>query len=64
MEFGLANKHFMETNFYLDNTYHLHFISEGAAEASRIFLRVAHVLPKLLSYKQFWQNVNLEILHT
>jgi hypothetical protein len=30
----------------------LNFIPEGVAEASQIFLRDAHVLPKLLSYEE------------
>jgi hypothetical protein len=30
--------------------YHSHLIPEGVAEASQIFLRVAHVLPKLFSH--------------
>jgi hypothetical protein len=33
------------------NTYHSRFILEGVAEASQIFLRDAHVLPKLVSYE-------------
>jgi hypothetical protein len=33
------------------HTYHLHFTPEGVAEASQIFLRDAHVLPKLFSYE-------------
>jgi hypothetical protein len=33
-------------------TYHSRLISEGAAEASQIFLRDAHVLPKRLSYAE------------
>jgi hypothetical protein len=37
-------------NTYM-HTYHSRFILEGVAEASQIFLREAHVLPKLLSYE-------------
>jgi hypothetical protein len=33
------------------HTYHPRFITEGLAEAFRIFLRDAHVLQKLLSYE-------------
>jgi hypothetical protein len=33
------------------HTYQSRFIPEGVAEASQIFLREAHVLPKLLSYE-------------
>jgi hypothetical protein len=33
------------------HTYHSRSISEGAAEASQIFLRDTHVLPKLVSYE-------------
>jgi hypothetical protein len=32
--------------------YHSRFIPEGVAEASQIFLRDAHVLPKLLSNEE------------
>jgi hypothetical protein len=35
------------------NTYHLRFIPEGVPEASQIFLRDTHVLPKLLSYEEY-----------
>jgi hypothetical protein len=35
------------------HTYHSRFIPERVAEASQIFLRDAHVLPKLLSYKEY-----------
>jgi hypothetical protein len=34
------------------HTYHSRFIPEGVAETTQIFLRDAHVLPKLLSYKE------------
>jgi hypothetical protein len=34
------------------HTYHSHFIPEGAADASQIFLRDTHVLPKLVSYEE------------
>jgi hypothetical protein len=34
-------------------TYHSRFISEGVAEASQIFHRDAHVLPKLLSFEEY-----------
>jgi hypothetical protein len=37
-------------NTYI-HTYHSRFIPEGAAEASQILLRDAHVLQKLFSYK-------------
>jgi hypothetical protein len=33
--------------FFYIHTYHSRFILEGVAEASQIFLRDAHVLPKL-----------------
>jgi hypothetical protein len=33
--------------FMQTHTYHSRFIPEGAAEASQIFLRDAHILPKL-----------------
>jgi hypothetical protein len=33
--------------------YHLCFIPEGIAEIYRTFLRDTHVLPKLLSYKEY-----------
>jgi hypothetical protein len=33
------------------HTYHSRFIPKGIAEASQIFLRDAHVLPKLFSYE-------------
>jgi hypothetical protein len=33
------------------HTYHSHFIPEGVAEASRIFLPDAHVLPKYLAMR-------------
>jgi hypothetical protein len=41
-----------------DGTNHIHtyrsrFIPEGLAEASQIFLRDAHFLPKLLSYYEY-----------
>jgi hypothetical protein len=35
------------------HTYHSRFIPEGVAEASQIFLRDAHVLPKLVSYEEY-----------
>jgi hypothetical protein len=34
------------------HTYHSRFIPEGVAEAFQIFFRVAHVLPKLVSYEE------------
>jgi hypothetical protein len=34
------------------HTYHSRFIPKGVAEASQIFLRVAHDLPKPLSYEE------------
>jgi hypothetical protein len=36
------------------HTYHSHFIPEGVAEVSQIFLRDAHVLPKLIIVKIFY----------
>jgi hypothetical protein len=33
-------------------TYHSRFIPEGVAEASQIFLRDTHVLPKLVNYEE------------
>jgi hypothetical protein len=36
----------LQINKYI-HTYHSRFISEGVAEASQIFLRHTHVLPKL-----------------
>jgi hypothetical protein len=33
------------------HTYHSRFIPKGVAEASQIFFRDAHVLPKLFSYE-------------
>jgi hypothetical protein len=35
------------------HTYHSRFIPKEVAEASQIFLRDAHVLPKLLSYEGY-----------
>jgi hypothetical protein len=35
------------------HTYHSRFIPKGVAEASQIFLRNNHVLPKLLSYASY-----------
>jgi hypothetical protein len=35
------------------HTYHLRFIPQGVAEASRIFLPDARILPKLLSYEEY-----------
>jgi hypothetical protein len=35
-------------NYIYIHTYHARFIPEGFAEASQIFLRDAHVLPKLV----------------
>jgi hypothetical protein len=34
------------------HTYHPRFILEGVAEASQVSLGDAHVLPKLLGYKE------------
>jgi hypothetical protein len=42
-------KKFKEVNLY--ETYHSHCFPEGVAEASQIFLRDAHVLPKLFRYE-------------
>jgi hypothetical protein len=33
-------------------TYHLRFIPEGAADASQIFFRDTHILPKLVRYEE------------
>jgi hypothetical protein len=38
-------------SIFLIHPYHSRFIPEGVAKASRIFLRDAHVLPKLFSYE-------------
>jgi hypothetical protein len=38
--------------------YHLRFIPEEVAEASRIFFPDSHVLPKLLSYEEHFLNNN------
>jgi hypothetical protein len=38
-------------SFTYIHTYQSRFIPEGIAEASQIFLRDTHVLPKLFSYK-------------
>jgi hypothetical protein len=35
------------------HTYHSRLIPEGVTEASQIFLRDAHVLPKLISYEEY-----------
>jgi hypothetical protein len=35
-------------------TYRSRFTPEGVAEASQIFLRDAHVLPKSLSYEEYY----------
>jgi hypothetical protein len=40
----------LETRNYI-HIYHSRFIPEGVAEASQIFLRDAHVLPKLFGYE-------------
>jgi hypothetical protein len=42
-----------EKNIDTMHIYHSLFIPEGVAEASQIFLRDAHVLPKLLSYEEY-----------
>jgi hypothetical protein len=34
------------------HSYHSRFIPQGVAEASRIFLRDAHFLPKLIYYEE------------
>jgi hypothetical protein len=36
---------------FLIHTYHSRFIPEAVAEASQIFRRGTHVLPKLFSYE-------------
>jgi hypothetical protein len=38
---------------YVKHTYRSHFIPERVAEASQIFLRGTHVLPKLVSYEEY-----------
>jgi hypothetical protein len=48
--------------YYLQHTYHSRLIPEGVEEASQIFSRDAHVLPKLVSYeehcrRQRWKNI-------
>jgi hypothetical protein len=43
---------FENTQKYI-HTYRSRFIPERLAEASQIFLRDAHVLPKLLSYEEY-----------
>jgi hypothetical protein len=35
-------------------TYHLRFIPEGEAEASQIFFRDTHALPKLVRYEEHY----------
>jgi hypothetical protein len=35
------------------HTYHSRFIPDGVAEVPQIFLRDAHVLPKLFSYEKY-----------
>jgi hypothetical protein len=40
---------------YID-TYHSHFIPEGVAEATQIFLRDAHVISKLLGYEEYFRR--------
>jgi hypothetical protein len=39
--------------FHYVYPYHSRFILDGVAEASRVFLRDAHVLPKRLSYEEY-----------
>jgi hypothetical protein len=39
----------IDLNYKKNNTYHSRFIPEGIAEASQIFLRDTHVLPKLFA---------------
>jgi hypothetical protein len=41
------------------HTYYSRFIPEGVAEASQIFLRTAHVLPKLFSYEYTFRREGL-----
>jgi hypothetical protein len=38
-------------NTYI-HTYHSHFIPEGVAEVSQIFLKYTHVLPKLVNHEE------------
>jgi hypothetical protein len=41
--------------YYVVHTYNSRLILEGGAEASQIFLRDAHALPKLLSYEDYYR---------
>jgi hypothetical protein len=43
------------------HTYHSHFIAEGVAEVSQIFLRDTHILPKLVSYEEHCRRVGMPI---
>jgi hypothetical protein len=45
-------RHLFHNQFIHIHTYHSRFIPEGVAEASQIFLRDTHVLPKLVSYEE------------
>jgi hypothetical protein len=51
----LVSVFYMLINSVVNNTdiqtYHSHFIPEGAAEVSQIFLQETYVFPKLLSYE-------------
>jgi hypothetical protein len=42
----------VETYLCYIHTYHSRFIPKGVAEASQIFLRDTHVLPKLFNYEE------------
>jgi hypothetical protein len=44
------------------NTYHSRFIPKGVAEASQIFLRDTHVLPKLVSYEEHCRRDDGDVL--
>jgi hypothetical protein len=47
----LVNKSPKNNSLHI-HTYHSRFIPEGVTEVSQIFLRVTHVLPKLVSYEE------------
>jgi hypothetical protein len=54
VEIGVKTKTVMDlTSNY---TYHSRVIPQGVAEASQIFLRDAYVLPKLLSYEEYFRD--------
>jgi hypothetical protein len=45
------------SNLHTYITYHSRFIPKGEAEASQMFLRDAHVLPKLFIYEEYCERV-------